>query len=132
MTTKIKLSDTILDVVVKMGEGNPGALRVCTEILQEDKGIDPDNTLGGLETVLALDTLGIYGARIWMLYKDVCGEDLTKTLAVLRGWQLGQLAEDVIHHAIDNWGAGIDCDDVLAKVQVRLPMFGQLEEGGLP
>lgn len=130
MTTKLTLNDTVQDVIVKMSEGNPGAMTVCMGLLREGGGIDPDGVTGGLGLVLHLDSLGLYGSHIWMLYKDVCGHDLTKMCAILRGWQLGQLREDVIHHAIENRGEGIDCDDVLAKVQDRLPAFGQLKKGG--
>lgn len=121
----IELNDTITDVIVKMSEGNPGAVTICCRLLKEGGGIDPDGIPGGLGFVLDLDSLGLYGSRIWMLYKDVCGEDLTKMCAVLRGWQLGHLSEGIIRHAIESRGKGIDCDDVLAKVQARLPAFGQ-------
>ena len=122
--TKLQLQDTMVDVVSKMSEGNFGAIRVCTELMEADARIDPDAMLAGIGPLLGLDTLGIYGSRIWMLYKDVCGEDITNTLAVLRAHQLGQLDTTTLMYAIDNYGDGIDCVAVLTGVQERLPRFG--------
>jgi len=44
------------------------------------ESIDPDSNFGGLGPLLLLDTLSIYGPRIWQLYKDVCArsEDIVK------------------------------------------------------
>jgi len=116
------LSMTTQDVVLTLVEGNPGALRVCLEILA-DNTTDLDNSLGGFGVLLSLDTLHIYGSRIWMLYKDVCKQNISNVLAVLRGWQLGHLTRDVLNHAIDNMGDGIDLNAVMTEVQKELPNF---------
>ena len=128
MRSKIGLNDTGMDMFVKLSEGNPGALSVCVQILKKNAQIDPDALGGGMFTLLGLDDLGIYGSRIWMLYKDVCGTDLINTLGVLRGYQLGYITESELNHAIDNRGDGLDVDDVVGRVRERLPNFGQVEE----
>ncbi|MFO7742771.1 MAG: hypothetical protein R6X31_10720 [Anaerolineae bacterium] len=125
--TRLELTDTMFDVANKMSEGNPGALRVVMELLAEGGDIDPDNGMGGLGHVLSMDTLNLYSSKIWMLYKDVCGQDLKKMVAVLRGWQLGMVTKGEIHRAVDNWGAGLDVEDILNQVQERLPEFGREE-----
>ena len=126
--TRGELTDTVPDVVLKMTGGNPGALRVCMEVMQEGEKIDPDSALGGLGTLLTLDTCKIYEHRIWMLYKDVCSEDLVKMFAVMRSWQLGFLSQDKLDHAIDNYGDGIDVDELEQQVRARLPAFGKQEK----
>ena len=125
MGSKIGLNDTIKDTIFKLSEGNPGALRVCMEIASRGALIDPDAFGGGTLMLLSFDTLDIYGSRIWMLYKDVCETDLINTLGVLRGWQLGFVTQDVLNHAIDNYGDGLDVASVVEKVRERLPNFGQ-------
>lgn len=70
--SRIELNDTGLSVLLKMSDGNPGAMDVIAQMLKEGARIDPQSFLGGLGAVLALDTHRIYGPRIWMLYKDVC------------------------------------------------------------
>ena len=69
MSEKIKLGDSLLDVMMKMSEKNPGALRVLMEIIQSKYG---------LQRVLDLDDMGIYGSQIWVGYKDHCGSNLEK------------------------------------------------------
>jgi len=120
---RIQGTDNGMDIIVKLSEGNPGAVRVCIEAMQHDPEIDPIGALGGLAPMLALDTIGIYESRIWMLYKDVCGERLPYFLAMLRGWQLGFLPEATLNAAIDNYGRGLDIDAIAAKVCERIPEF---------
>lgn len=68
---KIELSDTTADVLLKMAEGNPGAITVLTAIL---------DTYGneGLMLILSLDDMNVRGSQIWVGYKDYCGEDINK------------------------------------------------------
>lgn len=123
MKTKIQLNDSLEDMLFKMSEGNPGALTTCLQILKDGKQIDPDNAIGGLGAILSLDTLGLYGSKIWMLYKDVCECNLPQMLAVLRSWQLGMLSATQVRHAVENCGDGINVADICAKVAERLPRF---------
>lgn len=126
--TRIDLNDTMQSVVIKMAEGNPGALRVCMDLLAKGEQIDPDDWAGGFGNLLSLDTLAVYGSRIWMLFKDVCDLDLIKTIAMLRAWQLGFTTRESLNYAIDNRGAGLDVDTLLAQVKERLPNFGVAQQ----
>ena len=126
--TRIKFEMTGLEVLMAMSGTpetgyNPGALRVCKDLLQLGDDIDPDNAFGGLGALLNLDSLGIYAERVWMFYKDVCREDYATMLAVARAAQLGILDAHKLDHAIDNRGAGIDVPAILAAVKERLPAF---------
>ena len=58
-----------------------------------------------------------------MLYKDVCKEDIVKTVAMLRANQLGILQKDKLIHAIDNYGNGINVDELHTQVKDQLPSF---------
>ena len=119
---RIRLTDSVNDVLVKMSEGNPGGLTVLIEIVKHGATIDPDCGEPILQ-ILHLDSLGLYGSRIWMLYKDVCNQNLSKTLACIRGWQLGHVASETLNHAIDNRCNGLDLDAVCKKVKEDLPAF---------
>ena len=123
--TRIEMTDTMFDVIRKMTEGNPGAMHVCVSLLKEGVRIDPDDFMGPMGAILQLDTFGIYGPRIWQLYSDVCGSNLTKAAAMLRAVQLGLLREKELHHAIDNRGDGLDVDAAHASVRERLPAFAE-------
>ena len=126
--TILDLNDDAMSMTFKMSGGNPGAATVCMKLLEDGGRIDPDAALEGYAKIFELDTLGIYASRIWMLYKDVCSEDVVKMCAVLRAYQLGLITEYNVDHAIDNRGAGIDVDALLAQVKGRLPAFGHMGE----
>lgn len=127
--SRIELHDSLQDALIKIVEGNPGALNACLELYTQTPAIDPDAALAGLSGIMILDTWGIYGPRIWLFYKDVCGCDCKKVLACIRAVQLGLLPETTLQHAIDNDGEGIDHDAVLKMVQERLSAFGQNKQG---
>jgi hypothetical protein len=117
---------SIQDAIMAVSEGNPGAASVCCQALTHGKVIDPDSAFGGFGLILFFDSCGIYGSRIWMLYKDVCKGHLGTVFAIDRGYQLGQLAgagTAAINHAIDNYGEGLDLTAIVAAVQAELPNF---------
>ena len=117
---KIKLNDTFADIVLKLSEGNPGAIRVCGELMKHEAAIDKASLMSPMGSILSLDTHAIYGPRIWILYKDVCGENITGVISLLRACQLGILRRDVLDHAIDNRGAGVDVADLNKQVREKL------------
>jgi hypothetical protein len=121
---RIKLSDTGMSALMKIAEGNPGAVRACIEMMQRSPEIDPDSALGSIAPLLSLDTHSIYGSRIWMLYQDACRGNVVHVLVLLRSVQLGITPERTLNAAIDNRGDGLDMDAILADVRERLPRFG--------
>ena len=121
---RITLEMTDRDAVLALCDGNPGAINAMMAMMVDAPKIDPDSVLGALAPLLELDEQGIYGPRIWMLYKNVCGCQTLHALAVLRAVQLGIISEATLNRAIDNRGAGLDVADVLAKVRTKLPKFG--------
>lgn len=123
--SRLELSDSGMQIAKKMAEGIPGAVTVLVGLLTKNEAIDPDSAFGPLGAIMTLDTCGIYGSRIWMLYKDVCGQDIVKTIGLLRAVQLGLLDEASLHAAIDNYGRGIDVDKCLTLVRAELPDFGK-------
>lgn len=91
--SRIELTDTFMDAVIKMADGNPGAVSALTELAMASPKIDPQSALGALSPVLAFDTHGIYGSEIYIIWSDKCGRDARKTLMLLRAVQLGLLPE---------------------------------------
>jgi len=79
--TKLKLEDTAISAVTKMAEGNPGAIQAVAELLKSSKE--------GLFNMMTLDTLGIYGTDIYILWSDQCGRDTTKFSKLLTATQMG-------------------------------------------
>jgi hypothetical protein len=46
--------------------------------------------------VMLLDSLGIYGPNVWVIFKDVCEQNHARMLAVLRATQLGMLSSEAL------------------------------------
>ena len=131
--SKINLRDSIMNVVVKMSDGNPGAMNALMQMLQpENQEIDPDSIMGGMMKVLALDALGIYGSDIYILHNDICDRDMVKMFAVLRAHQLGFLNGSILKYACsrqDRSGKSmIDVNGLYEKVITQLPNFKRLTE----
>ena len=74
---QIELSDTGKDVVLKMSDGNPGAIRVMADILNKYEQ-------EGLMFLLDLDDMNIRGSQIWIGFNDYCNEDLGKFVACIK------------------------------------------------
>lgn len=126
--SRIELTDSGQDILVKMAEGNPGALTAMLDILQKHESIDPQAMLGGIGAIMILDTWGIYGSSIYVLWSDKCGRDTRKMLLLMRATQLGlfpqtrlqEMAEDQgrkINLAAEEWA------DLDAKVCEQLTEF---------
>lgn len=64
---KIELDDSIIDVIVKMSEGVPGAIVGLTELIKSDKD--------GFFLMLGLDDMNIRGSQIWEAYKYLYNEN---------------------------------------------------------
>lgn len=89
MKARIELTDTPIDIIVKMSEGNPGAMAFMGQALKE-----PENLI---LIVLPLDTLEVYGSKIYMLWNDACDRDIEKVKRVIERWRTGELTKEEIH-----------------------------------
>jgi hypothetical protein len=69
MAGRITLDMSNIDMLMAMSEENPGALTVLLKLL---------NGEDGFFKILLLDSKKLYGSDIWVLYKDICGENLNR------------------------------------------------------
>lgn len=116
-----------MGVISKMSEGNPGAATALGAIFKNAQRIDPQSALGPLGALCSLDTADVYGSGIWVLYSDVCGQNVSKMIALLRAAQLGFVSYDLIKEISSrqdySWRKMIDVDAVCKQVQERLEEF---------
>jgi hypothetical protein len=126
---KITLTDTFIDIVMKMSNGNPGAITVISQLFKEESKIDPDSALAPFGTILSLDAMGIYADKIWILYKNVCSSNIIRLVALIRANQLGFISNETIEDAIKPENVlkpnSIDTIYLLQKVQKQLPNFAK-------
>lgn len=120
---RITLDDNAMTMAMKLSEGNPGAVTVCLKLIENNAVVDPISAWGSFGTLISLDSCGIYSYQIWMLFKDVCNQDIVKVIALMRAWGFGFVSKEDLIHAIDNRGSGINVDDLMEKVLLRLEDF---------
>ena len=75
---KIEGTDTAKDIMMKMSQGNPGALNVMCMMLKE-------HGAEAILTLLDLDDMNMRGPSIWVGYKDWAGCDLEKFMEAAKG-----------------------------------------------
>lgn len=100
--SRINLTSTVLDIVVDMSDGNPGAATVMALLTKLYHRIDPQSALRELTGLLWLDDNEVYGSDIWLLYKDVCDQHLTKMITLMRAVQLGIVPISAVKSAMQN------------------------------
>ena len=129
---KLELTDDLKTVMLKLAEGNPGAIRVSIELFKASPIVDPK--VGAMTPLMWLDAWEIYGPQIWLLYKDICGEDIVRMLTVIRAAQLGVISSSEITTALQladapgeqsHHGFLHDFDRMLEQVRERVPEFAR-------
>lgn len=115
MSDKLTLTDTLMDVFMKMTEGNPGAMSVFKDIVKNGgtiiTGSDP------MMIIMLLDHYGVYGHNLWRLYKDVCHSSLVNMLAVLHLIRIGEATKDELFD--DCW----DFPAVVSRIKLTMRNF---------
>lgn len=71
---KIKITDSMADVLIKLSEGDPEAFGVCIELSKQPHGV---------VYLLDLDDMGIRGSSIWLAFKDFAGQDIRLLIKAL-------------------------------------------------
>ena len=128
MGSRIELTDNMATAITKIVEGNPGALRVCCELVENVQAIDPDHFAGPFAPILLLDSFDLYGSEVWMLYKDVCNYQVDWTYGMLRALQFGIVNRYDLVKAFDR-EISLDVPDIMRQVQEQLPEFTLIAEG---
>lgn len=120
----IQLGDSLQGAIAKLSEGNPGALRVLCDCVKESAAIDPDSFLRDWTALINLDSNGIRGSKIWMLFNDVCGENIGRMIGALRAVQLGMISSEALEAAINEGRShALDIPELVRMVRARLPKF---------
>ena len=123
----LALEDTGKDILIKMSKGVPGAAIVLATLLKCNSIVDPDSGIGEFGTILMLDDMEVYGSDIWLLYKDICGENIVNLVGVVRAMQLGFISKEQIKAAIASRRTAAPIDlpvgELLKQVKARLAAF---------
>ncbi len=127
--TRLTIDMTVMDAVLVMGEENPGAITTLVDLIRVSQICDPYYFAGVLGPMLALDSHGIYGSKIWVLRKDVCNGSLLNMLTLMRCCQMGVIGYDTANEEISRVENGqrtvLNFKDLLQRLQTHLPNFGK-------
>ena len=86
---RIKPNMNLEQMLTVMAEGNPGALVCMVGLLRSGPT--------GFMDIMYLDTLGIYGAKIYMLWNDSCEQNMCKFKQTLWAFRQGKFTREQIH-----------------------------------
>ena len=89
MNTRITADMTMMDMLITMSEGNPGALTCLMQMLESDPMAMLD--------ILLFDSMGIYGSKIYMVWNDCCGRNMEKFKKTIQAFREGKFTEQEIH-----------------------------------
>ena len=95
---KIKSDMSVYDVIRVMSEGNPGAMKVIMDILQDSTGF---------LKLLSLDSMDIRGPRLYMLYNDCCDRNMKKFNRTIELLNYGVFSHDEIMANLDLYSVAL-------------------------
>lgn len=88
--SRLKMTDSTMDIVIKMSDGNPGAMSTVMELLQE---VNKD--IRNIGVILFLDSpLELYGSQLYQLWNDCCGRDIQKVIKIVNLCAKGEITKD--------------------------------------
>jgi len=124
--SKIKLDDSVPVIIDKLADGHEGARRTLLHITDLATTVDPSCQSGRMY-LQYIDLMALYGEPLSQLHSEACAGELTKTLAMLRGVQLGILTKEELRGTIAGgiWERKANPDAVLQAVQEKVPGFGK-------
>ena len=124
--TRITMNDSGQEILIKMCDGNPGALTAMMEIMQKGASIDSD-AASPVSSILLLDSCGIYGTDIYVLWSDICNRNTVHMMAILRATQLGLFDRSTLKDACSRQDYSgkemVPITELCEKVLIRLPSF---------
>jgi len=81
-----------------LAKRNAGATNVLTQLFDK-------NAFNSFDS---LRKYNITGSLIWCLYNDVCKQNIHKMITILDNCENGNITPEILTHAINNYGDGLD------------------------
>lgn len=86
---RINASMTVIDAIIAMCEGNPGALDCMMQMMESYNE--------AMHDILLFDSLAVYGEKIYMLWNDCCSRDMSKFRKTIQAIRAGRISEEELH-----------------------------------
>lgn len=94
--SRLELSDSGKDVILKMSDGNPGAITFMIQLLSSGHPTD-------MMIIVTLDALGIYGSKAYMVWNDICDKNLETVRLMMMNLSFGKITKE---HLLENLSQG--------------------------
>lgn len=107
-------NDTIEVMILKLSNGNIGAMTFLLELLEQFK-LNPNfpSTIPLLFSVI--DQMKLHGSYLYMLWNDCCDRNTSKSLEIIQRYVDGTITDKDIEERILTVGYGKSFDDLLSK-----------------
>lgn len=99
---RVSRSMSLFQKIINMSEGNPGAMEILSEMINDAKMSI---------YILLLDTLEIRGSKLYMLYNDCSNRDYIKFENTILLIKMGKFTKEQIHFNLDQTRAIPFIDD---------------------
>ena len=111
--SKIDLHDSMMDIVTKMSEGNPGAMAFVMEVITSVE-------MGLIKIILPCDTIGLYGSKLYMLWNDCCNRNINEVIRVIEAWRTGKISSrEILNNVSQGRGTPFLILDELDKLVAK-------------
>jgi len=122
---RIKSSMDLLEMIEAVSGGTPGTIAVISGILQDFHKLDPENLLDLPGYLFIMDTFGIYDGNLWNIHSRLCEMEIVKTIAILRGLQLGILSSDQLERILKSKVETINFSVLITQIRSKLGRFAE-------
>lgn len=100
---RLKVDDTLHDIVVKMSDGNPGCVSFLLNFIKE--------SYDGAFKILAFDKMELYGENLYKLWNDCCNREIDEVNKVLDAWYKGKIStQEIIDNVSKPYGTPFKLD----------------------
>ena len=126
----LREGNTVMDAIFELSEGNPGAVTVIANMMKIATRVDPQSWTKDLTPIIEFDEWNLAGSRIWMLFKDVCGQNPVAVFTLFRAVQLGFIPRETVlgkveQHYTITAGHPLDIPGLYKQVKEKLVRFDE-------
>lgn len=112
---KIKIGDSLKDIIYKISEGNPGVIAFILEL----SNLCDKKAINFVKLLMIIDSMELYGSSLYMLWNDSCGRDINKSIKIIQAFRVGIITKQHIKERILNVGYGKSFDDLVKSFTIN-------------
>jgi len=123
--SRLKHTMSLEEMVHAISNGTPGTIAVLAGIMADHKKVDPENAMDIFGYLFTMDMFHIYDGNLWNIHSRLCEMEIVKTIAILRGLQLGLISPEEIKHFASSKVLKIDFFILISQIRGILGNFAE-------